>query len=648
MKRLICFLLVAFVFLFGMTFVIKAEEDHSASVGESKYQEIEVADEYDLGYGVVEQRIIAESSSNLTGFNAAGSGGGGLNEPGRMYPQQVNILSVPSNLNVRIVTYVNSSNYGWGRGTVKDVIKSFEKNNPGWRVIAAVNGDFFDISGNNPLPDATSGVAVANGEVYKNVGGTNLGFTNNGEVNSIVGNQSITFTENYYLAIIDEDYEVVAEYEIDGLNPEESGDGTFVYFSYPYFINEEIKQRGYSSVEIPEGSFVVKTPERMIPFVNRYSTAYSFFGKGIAEESDVTEINYTQFAVHTTNPEIQEAIRGSYMIRVQKNLTGAYAECDNITGCGDILVENGEGVVHNNKERHPRTIVGVKADGTILMITIDGRQPGSDMYGMTLDELSAVLKAYDCVEGYNLDGGGSTTMVIRQGDKLVTLNSPSDGSERRDANALLVVVPEFSLKISDVLDSSFTISAPTKFKGIIVENIKVTIDGKEYDLIDNLEIKGIAPNTECIVSYEYDRTYNGERAHIQAEDIKVKMGQQIPIVKKLQYAYSDNKLTIYYDIDDSEHTATFATIYYSSGSIDIDVNEKMIVIDDVRSFNPDDLELTIFVEINSQTISSTFITISDFEKYEEESKKGCSKSGTYYLSVFFAMACLAFVFHKKH
>ena len=221
----------------------------------------------------------------------------------------------------------------------------------------------------------------------------------------------------------------------------------------------------------------------------------------------------------------------------------------------------------------------------------------------------------------------------------------------------MVVVPEFSLRVSDVLDSSFTISAPSKFKGIKVENIRVSIEGKTYDLLDSISVEGITPNSECVISYEYDRTYNGETVHVQAEDIKVKMGKKLPIINELKYEYKDNKLKIYYDIDDEANVITFATIYHSSGSIDIDISEKQVVIDNVRAFNPDDLELTIFVEIDSQTVSSTFITITEFEKFEApaitpepaapvDNKKGCGKSGAYLISVFFAMSCFAFVLRK--
>ncbi|MEO8167697.1 MAG: phosphodiester glycosidase family protein [bacterium] len=85
--------------------------------------------------------------------------------------------------------------------------------------------------------------------------------------------------------------------------------------------------------------------------------------------------------------------------------------------------------------RHPRTGIGFSRYGTILyFVTVDGRQQSS--VGMSLKEFAALMIEIGCYQALNLDGGGSTTMVVE--DKLV--NSPSDSTgERPVANALLVV-----------------------------------------------------------------------------------------------------------------------------------------------------------------------------------------------------------------
>ncbi len=84
--------------------------------------------------------------------------------------------------------------------------------------------------------------------------------------------------------------------------------------------------------------------------------------------------------------------------------------------------------------RHPRTAAGVRADGRILLATVDGRQPELSV-GMTIAELTALLIELGAVEAVNMDGGGSTAMVVR--GRIV--NSPSDlTGERAVGDALLV------------------------------------------------------------------------------------------------------------------------------------------------------------------------------------------------------------------
>jgi hypothetical protein len=90
-----------------------------------------------------------------------------------------------------------------------------------------------------------------------------------------------------------------------------------------------------------------------------------------------------------------------------------------------------------SEQRHPRSAIGWRADGHLLLVAVDGRQPGySD--GMTLDELASYMRVLGAREALNLDGGGSTTLV-EQGR---VLNRPSDATgERPVANALLVLGP---------------------------------------------------------------------------------------------------------------------------------------------------------------------------------------------------------------
>ena len=88
------------------------------------------------------------------------------------------------------------------------------------------------------------------------------------------------------------------------------------------------------------------------------------------------------------------------------------------------------------ESRHPRTAVAKLKNGKLLMVTVDGRQPNVSV-GMNLNELAEFLLELGAVDAMNLDGGGSTTMVLR--GKVV--NTPSDKTgERKVSDALLVTL----------------------------------------------------------------------------------------------------------------------------------------------------------------------------------------------------------------
>jgi hypothetical protein len=94
------------------------------------------------------------------------------------------------------------------------------------------------------------------------------------------------------------------------------------------------------------------------------------------------------------------------------------------------------------KTRHPRTAVGVADRGRrLLLLVVDGRQrPYSD--GMSLREVGNVMLALGVPDALNLDGGGSTAMVVADpaGGVLRVVNKPSDPTgERAVANALAIV-----------------------------------------------------------------------------------------------------------------------------------------------------------------------------------------------------------------
>ena len=112
----------------------------------------------------------------------------------------------------------------------------------------------------------------------------------------------------------------------------------------------------------------------------------------------------------------------------------------------DLLLQNGEIALDNATKfainRHPRTAVGLSDGGkTLVLVVVDGRDSQSAL-GMTLIELADLMRGLGCTDALNLDGGGSSEMLLRdtQTRQLRVLNAPSDGRERAVANVLGVSV----------------------------------------------------------------------------------------------------------------------------------------------------------------------------------------------------------------
>jgi exopolysaccharide biosynthesis protein len=83
---------------------------------------------------------------------------------------------------------------------------------------------------------------------------------------------------------------------------------------------------------------------------------------------------------------------------------------------------------------NPRTGIGYTEHGGIILVVVDGRQPRWSI-GATLGQFAEIMRKFGAVQAMNLDGGGSTTMVVQ--GKVV--NEPSDGHARSLTNAVLVL-----------------------------------------------------------------------------------------------------------------------------------------------------------------------------------------------------------------
>ena len=108
---------------------------------------------------------------------------------------------------------------------------------------------------------------------------------------------------------------------------------------------------------------------------------------------------------------------------------------------GEIRITNKEEIMFANgeKDKHPRTAMGYTADGKLFILVTEGRSPGI-AEGMTLLQLAQVLQSLGCVEALNLDGGGSSCLLLN-GKQTI---KPSDKEGHRAVPGVFMIFNQFN------------------------------------------------------------------------------------------------------------------------------------------------------------------------------------------------------------
>ena len=276
------------------------------------------------------------------------------------------------------------------------------------KVVAAINGDFYNTSTGEQI-----GSQVANGQLLK---ATNdwLNIAFDIDKNPIIGMQ------NFSGLIIRDD----SIKSISGVNKIRNVDEMIFYNSF-YGSSTSTNQYGTEVRIIPIDSWLVNDTIRCI-----VDTVVTGIGNMVIGNNKAVLSGHGISGVFLVNNLFKDDT-----IKVVLNLTPALSKIEQLIGGNTWLVQNGN-VNQDNGDRHPRTSVGFNQDSTqFFMFVVDGRQPGLSV-GMSYKELGDYMKIWGVHNGLNLDGGGSSTMVVRGS----IVNSPSDiGGERSVANSLLLI-----------------------------------------------------------------------------------------------------------------------------------------------------------------------------------------------------------------
>ena len=636
----------------------------------SKYRVTELVAENKLHGGVVHTKYKAESSyTRDTNGSYVGKTYAGM-----FYPQSVNVLEIPNNGDVKIVqwSFHSSTTVEWTLTTVVKMAENYESLHPGYKVIAAINGDFFDINstaGYGPLLKSTRGVGVSDGEVIRSMDARGLetnpltiGFKNDGSLTNYVQGKKIEFTTNHMLALYDADGNITDEFEIKSINSTPQEGEIAVYYSYPTGVGAVAKSQAKQLVEMPaNNAYICETPIRIVPNSNT-----DLYAKGeLAEATETRELAFGEFGIVTTNQNIRSKIDAAAYVRVQKNVIGDYADCESIGGGVYTMLQDGKEVPDGDSNRHPRTMIGAKADGSIVMATVDGRQKNKNMYGMAADEQGALMKYYGCVSAVNLDGGGSTTIAIRnEKNKFDVLNSPSDGNLRNDSNCYLVVMKEadFSIKEQNITDESIEFVLDTT--GVDWNKttaIKCNFDGQTKEVVDGkVKFENLTNNTTYKYSFIYDtKDQKGIETLLTGE---INSAKKMPKFGDLNIEIFDNKIIFNPEISDPDEALDYYRIFinntrnpYLGEPIEVKYDVTglaQIEFDILISYNLNDgkgkIEKTEHV-VHKLTNADEPTTPSDpvTPPTDDDKKKGCKKDLTALVVGIISLSTLGVVIKKR-
>lgn len=289
---------------------------------------------------------------------------------------------------------------------------------PGNRVIAGVNGDFYEVATGIP-----QGLFMSDGEIWSTPlsnGRYAFGITADGR--SVYGRPH---------QLLQKEIGINGEtYTIDHINRPRSNN-ELVLYTDKFYTSTQTNSTG-DEVILTIVSGDVKSGETLVMEVAEIRQNQ---GNAPLTEGQVV------LSASGTARDVFTGLSPGDQVEASFLFDSPWDEVVMAIGGSGMLVEDGEAKTGVSPAGvHPRTAIGTKADGSIVLFEIDGRQPGFSE-GVENEELAEILRDIGVENAMNLDGGGSSTFIARMPGEAGArmLNSGSDGRERNNANGLLLV-----------------------------------------------------------------------------------------------------------------------------------------------------------------------------------------------------------------
>lgn len=303
-------------------------------------------------------------------------------------------------------------------------------------ILGAINGDFFDTKGTSPLGPMVKDGELLSTPFYIPEQLATFNLTKDKE-------PFISHWTTPYVTLTNNDSQAVLQ--ITAINKETEYNEIAVLYTPKWGANTPPLSKNLpSAIEMVvsngtvQGIYPASADGNLIP-----KDGYVIFATG-------------SFATNILNNFV---IGNKVTYEIQSSID--YDQLELSLGGGAVLVENGiakQSFTHEIKGNHPRTALGISQDGKeVILVTIDGRT--TSYTGVSQIELAQIMLYLGAYNALNLDGGGSTDMVLRPLGKEnnIVVNHLSDGTERRITNGVGIssTAPKTSL-LGIELDTSET------------------------------------------------------------------------------------------------------------------------------------------------------------------------------------------------
>lgn len=408
--------------------------------------------------------ILTQANTTLEGVTVASISGHVYNDNSTESIQNIQVIKGDDDVFLTTWSYLDNN----GNLVNRDVLslaRDFNLKNPNYEVIAGVNGDYF-----------TTGSTINANMIF----GSRLLKSNNHdkylaiELNEVGQYEStqktISLGESYKLYI----YEPITNALKAVVNLQNINDSSIEVGQTGVFYN-------YDAISKASGlhySFDLTGKTNT-------NNQFYFFGQNPIEKNSAIETTQTKLSVLSKDVHVNELLQNAY-IKVQKEVKQV-EESHTLLGVDSQIIQNqtikalseiGGQSASNNESRHPRTGIGFDELNRPILFTIDGRQAGFSQ-GVNLREFAKVMSAHGVVNGFNLDGGGSTQAILKDGNDFKILNQPSEGGPtnyRTVSNAVFFVKPKTKAVVSTTLiNESLTIQLPSTEFEVYINGIKQTV-----------------------------------------------------------------------------------------------------------------------------------------------------------------------------